>query len=43
MAKKKSTPRKPRKRGPREERLIIAPENVNAALDRFLRKPPAKS
>lgn len=38
MAKKKPPRRKPAKRGPKEERLVITMD-PQAALDRLLKKP----
>jgi hypothetical protein len=40
MAKKPA--RKPKKRGPKEERLVIT-EDPQTALDRLLKKPPQKA
>jgi hypothetical protein len=38
MAKRPKSTRKPRKRGPKEERLVI--RDPQAALDKLLKKPP---
>jgi hypothetical protein len=40
MSKRLKPKRKPAKRGPKEERLVI--KDIRAALDKLLNKPPPK-
>lgn len=43
MVPSNAMPKEPKKRGPRPERLVIAPNKVGAVIEKLLSKPPKKA